>query len=554
MKLRCKTWLLAVMAGCAARSHGPAIRFANVPAVTVVDDRRDVPAPPENRRFLLNTYYFDQFQRRLTRSLEVHRSQRARGVNALDEVPSSTWFTNRIGARDLTPDELRVGPVTMESPELHKPWTVHSTKPPEIEQRIRITDARGIEFLLKFDTPGIPEAETAAQVIVGRLLWACGYNVPEDTVVYFRPRDLVLARDAVIDDPIGKEPLDGQELERRLAELDKTPDGQLRAVASRWVPGQGVGGFPGEGVRADDPNDRIPHELRRDLRGAYPMFAWLEHGDIQEGNFLDVWVADPRDRRRHYLEHYLIDFGKALGVMAITAHDPRRGHERVVDFPKMAGSFVTLALLARSWEGRYPPALRGVGLFEAASYDPGTWVPDAASYAPLLAADRFDKLWGAKILARFTREQIHAAVEQGRLSDPRAVEYITEVLVARQRATARYWFSQTSPLDRFEATASDGDQTLCFDDLLIASQLATPATRYEITSYDRDQRPIAMRYELAPGARGRTCAPLALAGGFDGYTIVQIVTSRPEFTGTTRVHVARDPSSSTPRVIGVWRL
>ena len=32
---------------------------------------------------------------------ELPRSRRALGVNALDEVPDSTWFTNRLGVRDL---------------------------------------------------------------------------------------------------------------------------------------------------------------------------------------------------------------------------------------------------------------------------------------------------------------------------------------------------------------------------------------------------------------------------------------------------------------------
>ncbi len=47
--------------------------------------------------------------------------------------------------------------------------------------------------------------------------------------------------------------------------------------------------------------------------------------------------------------------------------------------------------------------------------------------------------------------------------------------------------------------------------------------------------------------------PLALPAEGDGYTIVRITTTRPEFVGSTVVHVARTPGSAAPRVVGIWR-
>jgi hypothetical protein len=41
--------------------------------------------------------------------------------------------------------------------------------------------------------------------------------------------------------------------------------------------------------------------------------------------------------------------------------------------------------------------------------------------------------------------------------------------------------------------------------------------------------------------------------GGGGYTILRIETERAGFRGTTFVHVARDPATGAPRVIGVWR-
>jgi hypothetical protein len=236
--------------------------------------------------------------------------------------------------------------------------------------------------------------------------------------------------------------------------------------------------------------------------------------------------------------------------MATTGHDPRHGHEYVVDLADMTRSLITAGAVERSWERREAPALRGVGLFEADRYDPGTWKPDSPAYVPFLTADRIDKLWGSKILMRFTREQIRAVVETARLSDPKAVDYITDTLVARQRATARYWFERTSPLDHFAV----GPTGMCFDDLALVYDLADPETSYTARSFARDGRPILAPVAVGAARGGHTCMPLAVANTSDRYTIVEIITRRTGFTGSIFVHVARDPATDSPRVIGIWRL
>jgi hypothetical protein len=60
---------LVLAAGCASTPEMPATRFANAPAVQRVDDRRNVPAPPEQRPFHLNFYtYNGAIQRPLIRA------------------------------------------------------------------------------------------------------------------------------------------------------------------------------------------------------------------------------------------------------------------------------------------------------------------------------------------------------------------------------------------------------------------------------------------------------------------------------------------------------
>ena len=57
---------------------------------------------------------------------------------------------------------------------------------------MRVATPAAVCYLLKFDRPDDPDAETAADVVLQRLLWAAGYHTPEDRIVYLRAEDLVL--------------------------------------------------------------------------------------------------------------------------------------------------------------------------------------------------------------------------------------------------------------------------------------------------------------------------------------------------------------------------
>ncbi|HEY6037983.1 MAG TPA: hypothetical protein VIV58_27070 [Kofleriaceae bacterium] len=551
--------LLVTLAACTTGTDLPAARFANAPIVTKVNDRLDVPVQPATREFMPSLYNVrGLIHRRITRGLELRRSQRALGVNALDEVPDSTWFTNRIGIRDLTPEEIQRGPLTGDSPELHRPWTVRSTKAGGATIGFVIVDARGIKYILKFDDTGASEQQTAIDVIVNRLLWAAGYNVPEDEIVYFRDEDLVVAPDAAIKDGEGNKvgPLDRKGLEDRLAQIDHGADGRIRGLVSRWIAGKTVGGHASEGTRRDDPNDVIPHELRRDLRGAFPVFAWVDHVDVHEGNFVDSWITDAADKARHYLVHYFIDFGRSLGGMALSATDWHRGHTYVVDFADIGRSLVTFGLVDPAWKDRPRYPAKQVASFDATTFVPGDWHPDWPSYVPFLTSDRFDKFWGAKLVARFTPEQIAAAIEAGRLREPEAAQYLLDTLLERRQLTLKYWFARVAPIDAPAVSAAGDLVDLCFDDLAVRYGVAAAATTsYALQAHDWHGRVLAPAVSAPASLSGHACARLEPASVDDdgGYTIVRITVRRPGFTGSTLIHLGRDPATGSPRVIGLWR-
>jgi hypothetical protein len=541
--------LLLVLVACAPGFD--AVRYRNQVPVTVVNDRVHVPKQPRELDFVKKAEYFDAFfYQRVVRFTQQRPDRRAANVNSMDEVPDSTWFRNRIGVRDVPLTEIRDGVRTGSDPMLNKPWTIKSTKVGGVSIGFIIEDTTGARYVLKFDQKSLPEAETAADVISSRLFWACGYNVTDDNIVTFKRSDLKIGEGAKVKPLFAPAyPLTEKILDEKLALVNIGADGSIRGMASRFLIGKPLGPWPREGTRADDPNDTIPHELRRDLRGAHAIFAWLDHVDMKADQTVDLYAKDPADPAVSYVTHYNIDFGKTLGVFAAADHVHYVGFSHLIDFADLFTSLLTLGTYKRGWEDRRNPNIPGVGEFESVRYDPA-WKPVTPSYLPLLFTDRFDGFWGAKIVIRFTEPQIREAVKVGQFSDPRAVDYVTRTLIERQRKTARYWFARVNPLDQF--TIENGE--LCFDDLWVRYELGRNPVSYRATSFDFAGRQVGTA-ALRTGERGRVCTSGLVPGqAQDGYTIVRLETSR---TGSqlppTLVHLARDPGGKLA-VIGLRRL
>jgi hypothetical protein len=116
-------------------------------------------------------------------------------------------------------------------------------------------------------------------------------------------------------------------------------------------------------TRPDDPNDVVPHQDRRELRGYGVFAAWLNHVDAKAINSLDVLVTE---NGRSVVRHYLIDFGSALGSGGVAPADYWAGFEYLVQPVDVAKQMVSF--------GFNPPKWRTTPFFEA--------VPWAACLTP----------------------------------------------------------------------------------------------------------------------------------------------------------------------------
>ena len=394
------------------------------------------------------SYYYDNFEhsivRPITRQLDpVHdlraltgHPKEAANVDERDEVRlPSTWWQPRAGYRPVSVAQMLAGPGPGTGP-APGTWTVTRAKTQGVTPGFFIKDAAGARFILKFDPPGNPEMATSADAISCVLYWAAGYNVPDNTITFFRPEDLVIAQGATYVDERGiKRPMSPEFLTHLLSKLPRRPDGTIRAMASRLLSGTPLGPFEYRGRRKDDPEDLVAHELRRELRGLWAIAAWTNHADVRGPNSLDMWVDDGG---RRFVRHYLIDFGSCLGSGALGARAYPTGGEYFVDYGVSAEELLTLGLVPFAWEKTVDPHYPSIGFIESRAFDPVSWRPDYPNPAFDERTAR-DVRWGVKIVAAISDDMIRAAVERGQLSDPKAAEYLTRVLVERRDRLVARW-------------------------------------------------------------------------------------------------------------------
>ena len=237
-----------------------------------------------------------------------------------------------------------------------------------------------------------------------------------------------------------------------LRRAHRESDGSYRVVASKALEGRPIGGFRFYGTRSDDPNDVVPHEHRRELRGYGTFSAWLNHVDSKSINTLDTLVEQGGKR---VVRHHLLDFGSTIGSAGVYPREAYEGWEYLAEGKKTLAGIPSLGLFVKNW--RTIPLYRAesVGAFpiDNTQWDPERWKPRYANSA-FRSARLDDKFWAARRLQAITDEMLNTLVGVGRFNDPKSEEMLSKFLIERRNAILRRYLPAVNPVVDVRLSAS----------------------------------------------------------------------------------------------------
>ncbi len=521
-------------------------------------DQRSFRAEPEE--------YFSPFAwdaanqtifRPISRFFAVDPAGESINVNALDEVPDSSWFRNRLSRYPMSPAQVAQGPCRGPSIDPSGPWTVTGAKPNGANPGFLIKATDGRRYLVKFDGVVQGPRATAADVVGSRIYHAAGYYVPCNEIVFFERSILTIDPDAEGEDEAGNAvPLNQGHLDRVFEKALQLPDGRYRANSSLFVGGKPIGPWTYEGRRSDDPNDVVNHEDRRELRGARVLAAWLNHFDSREQNTMAAWMKTPAGG---YVRHYVIDFGDCLGSIWEPPMLGRRiGQANYLDFSEVAYDFITFGFVARPWdEARFGPSGPIFGYFDVESFVPDAYQPGYPNPAFERASER-DHAWMARMVARLGDDHVRAIVGAAKLGDSALETELGRLLVGRRDKILRRYLTRLSPLSDPWLTRTERGTQLCLHDLGTSTAVVLPtARRYRARAWlGDDSRP------TFPAVRGApehcACVDLPAIPGASStspeYLIVDVRAGirDAEYQPPTRVHLYH-LGKTEYRIVGLER-
>jgi hypothetical protein len=432
----------------------------------------------------------------------------AGNITTVDEIPDSSWFTNRILARPVSIDEAVRGPQTGSGPAPGM-WTVVAAKETGFAPGFTIEDGAGETWFISFDARGYPEAATGAIMVANRIFWTLGYWQVENVLTRVRPEQIALGDTATV------RPLSGTRRQMRVSDLDevwqrahRSADGSFRAIAARRLAGRPLGGFRYHGTRPDDPNDVVPHEHRRELRALKVFGAWTNLVDMKAGNTLDMLVTE---NGRAVVRHYLQDVGSTFGTGATAPREFDEGWEHLYEGDLVWKRLGSLGLMIRPWQTVPYVDNPAIGRFEGAAFDATTWKPRVPT-AAFRHAQPDDAFWAARRVMAFSDPMIRAIVKTAMYSDPEAERHLADVLIQRRDKIGAAYLVAVNPLVNI-ALSRSGE--LSFENAAVAGGVAPVPRGYRVSwvRFDNSTGETAPLGETTIASADR---PQALSGLPDG--------------------------------------
>jgi hypothetical protein len=510
--------------GAACAPERPA-RFFDLPAVEDVADDQPV-APPRPRDPVKETALTEAYvERPMVLALDPKHAPAAGDVNALDAVPRSSWWSPAEAEAAADAAEEPAPPLRL----LAAPAVTH-------EGGLAVVDARGRRFEIWRDPPDRLEMATAAGAVAARLLRALGYFTPGVWATDLSAADFVI-RDA-----------DDSGAVAALIHAGPRPGltGLFRVGATRWPIGADLGPTPPTGKRADDPNDRVPHEDRRTLRALKLIFGWLGMTQGDATVLRDVYVGAPG--RGHVL-HYLAGLSGALGADAVVRPRPPRD-----DDSDLAGQnvWITLGTLGLYQQKPHltPEQWPSIGEYRE------TWSPkDFSTGPPFEPMDRAlppDLYWAARRIAGLRTADLVRALDAGHYHDDSARALLQDKLRDRQRNAVRWAFSQVTAceVERLDQAGHQTPAVLILRDEATSLGVVDALTKlYEIELVDDTGHRLGDRQRLA--LSGGALFPVRLPEVAPGYVVVRVRASRETGVAPRAMEVHLVHAGPAWRVVGV---
>jgi hypothetical protein len=474
---------------------------------------------------------------------------RAKNINTIDEVPDSSWFTNRILARPVSIEEAVRGPLTTKGP-APGTWSVTHAKTEGDAPGFRIRDSAGEAWFLAFDPKSNPEGATAAAVIAMRIFYTLGYFQAEYHISEFRREQLEVDPKAEFD-PVSRRvrPMKLKDMEPMLARSARKPDGAYRVLASRLLPGKILGGFKYFGTRPDDPNDIVPHEHRRELRALKVFAAWTNLVDLKALNTMDTLITENGKAR---VRHYLLDIGSTFGMGANAPREWTEGYENLYEGDKAFKRLVSFGFYLQPWQTAKYNEHPAIGRFEGEEFDPEKWKSRVPMAAMLRARDD-DNFWAARRVMAFSDEMIRALVKAGQYSDPEAEKLLSDVLIQRRNKIGQVYLTRINPLVNFSLGSSGA---LTFENAAVKAGVAQPAGAAAASWFNFDNNTGATTpLGETQGSGDRINAPSGLPKTPGGYILAEVrITGSPHESWSKPVRAFFRRTNDGWKLVGLERM
>ena len=377
---------------------------------------------------------------------------RAQNVNTIDEVPDSSWFTNRIGARAVIGRRSSCDGPAVSEPGTGPPprWTIVHAREDDATLHRDFTGCAvptGWMWFVPRSTRTGPTRRAATGRRRGRarrFFWALGYwpgGGPPDRQC--NPEDdPEIAKGATRKRPSGKRtPHDAERRGEEDAQAGRPAPRRFVSYRGRtstaWHASRRL---QVQGTLPDDANDMVPHEHRRELRALRVFGAWTNLTDMKAGNTLDTIIADGG---RGIVRHYLQDVGSTFGVGANGPHDWSEGWSLCHDGAASRRRLFTFGFGVSPWQTADYDCDSAIGRFEGDAFEPETWkprVPTAAFYE--LRDD--DAFWAARRVMAFSDEFIRALVKADGTASREGQQNLADVLIKRRDEIGRAYLTRST--------------------------------------------------------------------------------------------------------------